>query len=46
LGISPVINSASRFKNIVAQILDHIDGYMVCDEQGRFGVGLVRVKGS
>jgi len=42
LGLSPIINSSGSFRQALAVLLDHIDGYVSYDSQGRFGIGLVR----
>jgi len=42
VGISGVILNASRFTSLVAQLLDHFDGYLTVNAAGQIGVGLVR----
>ena len=42
LGISPLITSPLSFQQVLAMLLDHLDGFLVHDPQGRLGLGLVR----
>lgn len=40
--ISPVITRSTTFREFLISVLEYFDGYQFADDEGRFGLGLIR----